>query len=98
MSSSVMKCFCSFLSADRQADSFLNSPLAGLFDNVCNSSPLSAGTVLCGRFRIVLEVGQGGMGHVYEAFDTELSVRIALKTVKPRSLLPPKRSAGFARR
>ena len=36
-----------------------------------------------GRFRIVGLVGQGGMGQVFEAYDEELSTRVALKVVRP---------------
>ncbi len=38
--------------------------------------------LLAGRFRIVRFVARGGMGEVYEAEDTELSERVALKTIR----------------
>jgi len=40
------------------------------------------GEVLDGRFRIVREVAQGGMGVVYEAWDDKLERRIAIKCAK----------------
>jgi len=43
---------------------------------------LPPGTVLESRFRIVRLLGRGGMGEVYEAIDTALGARIALKTVR----------------
>jgi len=46
------------------------------------------GELLTGRFRIVREVSQGGMGVVYEAKDQKLRRRIALKCAK----------SGFSRR
>src|SRR2546423_15012298 len=53
--------------------------------------PLDPGELLDGRFRIVREVAQGGMGIVYEAVDEKLERRIALKCAKVgfHKRLPP---------
>src|SRR4051812_45104257 len=53
--------------------------------------PFAPGELLDGRFRIVREVAQGGMGIVYEAKDEKLDRRVALKCAKAgfRHRLPP---------
>ena len=44
--------------------------------------PLKAGDVV-GRYQIRREIGRGGFGAVYEAFDPELGRTVALKALKP---------------
>ena len=43
---------------------------------------LKPGAVV-GRFQLIREVGKGGFGLVYEAFDRELNRRVAFKAVRP---------------
>ena len=42
------------------------------------------GTLLAGRFRVHRFLAAGGMGEVYEAQDTVLGERVAIKTIAPR--------------
>ena len=44
---------------------------------------LPPGTWVDGRFRIVRFVAHGGMGQVYEAWDSIQETRVALKTIRP---------------
>jgi len=45
--------------------------------------PFAPGDQILERFEIVKEIGEGGMGVVYEAWDTKRQQRIAIKSAKP---------------
>ena len=53
--------------------------------------PFKAGQIIGERFEIKREIGEGGMGVVYEAFDRKRNSRIAIKSAKPgfQRLLSP---------
>jgi eukaryotic-like serine/threonine-protein kinase len=66
---------------ERMGD-FMLDPLIELIDLEGLDRPFSPGQLIADRFEIRREVGDGGMGVVYEAFDRERKERIAIKCAK----------------
>jgi len=48
-----------------------------------SANRLGPGTILAGRYELRQQLGAGGMGVVYRAFDRELKEQVAIKTLKP---------------
>ncbi len=74
------------LSAYSEADGFLETSVANLSAYLLpqlGSPALPKGMILAGRFEIRSFIDAGGMGEVYEAWDADLKVAVALKTILP---------------
>jgi len=58
---------------------------------------LSKGSLVAGKYRIIDEIGRGGMGVVYDAEDTTLARRVAIKVLPEIFAGDPERLARFER-
>src|SRR5581483_10318723 len=60
--------------------------------------PLNPGQTFGPRYHIIRVLGAGGMGAVYQAWDEELGVAVAIKVVLPEIAADPERGADVERR
>src|SRR5436190_21842830 len=60
--------------------------------------PLSVGQVFGTRYHIIRLLGVGGMGAVYQAWDQELGVAVAIKVIRPEVMADPTAAADIERR
>ena len=56
---------------------------------VANSGPLEMGQAFGTRYHIIRVLGVGGMGAVYQAWDAELGVSVAVKVIRPEFIADP---------
>ena len=63
-----------------------------------DSSPLSMGEAFGSRYHIIKLLGMGGMGAVYQAWDQELGVAVALKVIRPEATADPAAALDMERR
>jgi serine/threonine protein kinase/tetratricopeptide (TPR) repeat protein len=62
------------------------------------TGPLEAGQAFGPRYHIIRPVGVGGMGAVYQAWDAELSVAVAIKVIRPDVMADPMAASDIERR
>ncbi|HLH44168.1 MAG TPA: protein kinase [Bryobacteraceae bacterium] len=75
-----------YLEWEERMDGFLDGSLF-----LGDEPPFQHGDVAAGRFDILRDAGEGGMGWVYEGWDRQLNCRVAIKCSKAgfRKRLPP---------
>ena len=62
------------------------------------TGPLEVGESFGPRYHIIRMLGIGGMGAVYQAWDSELEVALALKVIRPDATNDPEAAAEIERR
>jgi len=62
------------------------------------SGLFAPGYTFGGRYHIIRLLGAGGMGAVYQAWDEELGVAVAIKVIRPEVLADSRTSADLERR
>src|SRR5271156_6091992 len=85
------------MSADESQDNTLPVPALVHGEKSEERSHLSPDVLFVGRFRIVRQVGQGGMGDVYEAQDVAMKRLVAIKLLLPDLALNSQRVQRFQR-
>jgi eukaryotic-like serine/threonine-protein kinase len=65
---------------------------------VNEGGPLEVGSAFGARYHIIQLLGIGGMGAVYQAWDAELGVAVAIKVIRPEVMADPGAAAEVERR
>jgi serine/threonine protein kinase/Tfp pilus assembly protein PilF len=76
-------CGTKFDVADRGARPGLKDEVSVTKTLETTPDELARGQTFAGRYEIIEELGTGGMGKVYRAFDKQLELEVALKLLKP---------------
>jgi protein kinase-like protein len=87
----------SLLAAHKPDDGFLEQPAWAVAPTLAFDEPLAREGAMAGPYRIIREIGRGGMGVVYEAEDTRLRRSVALKALPSEYTTDPVRRERLTR-
>jgi tetratricopeptide (TPR) repeat protein len=79
----------------RSLDTHASTPRSG---RPGGSGPLEVGQAFGSRYHIIRALGIGGMGAVYQAWDAELGVAVAMKVIRRDVMADPAAAADVERR
>jgi predicted Ser/Thr protein kinase len=82
----------SLLAHHSRAGAFLDAPAIERMGDLLDAGRFEAGDII-GNYRIVRELGRGGMGHVYLATDLTLGRDVAVKVLAPGLVRDPRQRA-----
>jgi serine/threonine protein kinase/tetratricopeptide (TPR) repeat protein len=73
-------------------------PEGSVIRPAAGGGPLGVGQMFGPRYHVIKLLGTGGMGAVYQAWDQELGVAVALKVIRPDAIEDPEATAELQRR